>query len=171
MPAPARFDDKEPHWPLIVAYFRHPLVRSPRILEFIIDTGADRTLIVPDWQELLDIPKRALEPHPLPILTVAGPVRMDCLSNCTLDFFRGNRMSQFYEVSNLRIFFSPSRRRWWWPWRRGHRLKLGEGKFPNILGRDVLAHLSLGYCKPENYVFLTGRNGDYYQSLSGNFPP
>ncbi|MGD0785396.1 MAG: hypothetical protein ABR969_06255 [Sedimentisphaerales bacterium] len=164
------FHIKQPNRPLIVALFSHPSIKHARQLEFIIDTGADRTFIVPDWQKLLDIHDKDLREYPGDIHTFAGTIKMRCLDGCSLIFPRynpeGNPKSA-YQVSNLRVFFAANSG-FFSSLRR--KPLTGAGKFPNVLGRDVLQQMSLGYCKTSSYLFVTQRTKDYQTALTSVFP-
>lgn len=157
-----------PHRPLIVASLYHKSLQYPCSLEFVIDTGADRTYIVPDDCNRLGISSNALIQAPGPIHTFVGLVDFYYMPNCSLIFTDHDQNS--YIIEDMPIFFPPPRRsipfRWF-----GKDVLLGEGKFPSVLGRDALEGLSMAFCKTSKYLFLTSRCDDYRQALEDAFGP
>ena len=73
----ARWDSKE--WrarPIKMATVLHPSRPKTKVgWEFVIDTGADRTLISPHYEEILQIPKRLLTYETRPTPTLAGEIK------------------------------------------------------------------------------------------------
>ena len=65
-------------------------------------------------------------------------------------------------ISNLRILFAR---------REDTKYYSDVGNMPNVLGRDVLTPMSIGCCRTNDYLFLTGRNQEYYDALAPVFPP
>jgi hypothetical protein len=47
---------------------------------------------------------------------------------------------------------------------------VGDAVYPNLIGRNVLEQLSLGYCQTSLYLFVTKQIGDYRAVLDANFP-
>lgn len=154
---------------MIVAEVFHPsLTHKPldygRTLQFVIDTGAEKTLIVPYYEELLGIPDDELVPDPEPINTIGGEVRLVCLPNCCLVL--NNMQHRPYVVGRLSIyFFAPQEKM------KKKPPLMGEPDFPCIFGRDVLDQLSLGYCQTSDYLFVTKQTDKYRDKLQEEFPP
>lgn len=147
-----RFDAKDPYpaKPVITAYFKHPLLKFERTLEFVVDTGASKTFISPDWQDTLQISKGNFESFPNPQITITGYVSVVCLRRCSLRFALDAKGEQVYVVENLPIIFLPARIAK--SARKHHR---GVGMIPNILGNDVLNTFGLFCCNTTNQVLLT----------------
>lgn len=164
MAAHGRFHNKYPYYPLMIGYFKHPSMKYPRTVEFVIDTGADRTFISPIWRYLLQVPPRNFKEYPNRMITIGGHVNVDCLDNCSLSFNRYDNSGHLcgaYELTGLRILFSKTT--------NGSHFK-EEGKIPSLLGRDVLSTMSLGYCQKSQYLFLTQEYQRYYGALNLHFP-
>jgi hypothetical protein len=172
MASHGKFHPKYPFYPFIIAYFEHPSIKYPRAVQFVIDTGADRTCISPDWRYLLQIPDREFQKYHTPQVTIAGKVRVDCLTNCTISFnrYQPNNTRDVYRFANLCILFSRLKYGSLSSAIRYRRLLRNVGNIPSILGRDVLSKMSLGYCQTSEYLFVTDQCVRYYQALSVHFP-
>jgi len=83
MPSYGYFNnDRFPHRPIVVATIKHDCLRYPRQVEFLVDTGACRTFIAPEWQKnILCIPDNKLVPYPDRVTTIMGDVPVDCLTS------------------------------------------------------------------------------------------
>lgn len=156
------FSPKHPYRPYIIGFFSHWSIKSCPV-KFLIDTGADKTYISPDWQTILRIPRKHRHRYHTKMISIAGLVEMDCVEDCSITFSKGVSTSEAYKVSNLSVLMAAavvSKKK----------PLTGKGLIPCILGRDVLDHLSLGFCKKAEYLFVTGRTNDYCQALNRQFP-
>ena len=72
----------EPHRPIVYATFYHPQGGAAATLDFLIDTGADQTFIVPDHQRLLGIPKDFGGFRTKPVHTLGGIYKFNYMTNC-----------------------------------------------------------------------------------------
>jgi len=161
-----RFSAKFGEPPEIIAYFRHPALSFERIIRFLIDTGAQRTFISPDIQDEMQIPSELFQEYNIPQITVNGLVYVNILPNCSLTFKvhtdddDGNGDKRVCTIPNLGFAFLRDRSNF----PKSRRI------IPNLLGRDVLHKLSLGYCREHDYIFVTSRNSVYYKTLQTEFP-
>lgn len=147
--------------PMILAAVSHPDIQYTCTLPFVIDTGAERTLIVPRYEDILKIRKKAYISNPYSIDSIGGPVFFRCLPKCTIVFTDYNHCS--YPVKNISVHFFCQQRMKKVP-------LLGKADYPNILGRDVLDQVSLGYCQQSEYLFVTKDTENYGQALFPHFP-
>jgi hypothetical protein len=169
-----RWDGQEPHRPLISATFSHPRIDSKLTLPFIVDTGADKTFIVPEHQRLLNIHPDLTPFETEPVHTISGTYPFNYLTGCSL-IFTGLDGSP-HKIDDITIYFPPTRKcsRWnplnWISSKKKNESLVGEGDFPSILGRDILQKLSVGYCKEKDYLFISQRNREYFIALKDEFP-
>ena len=162
-----RFHDIPPYWPLISGVVLHPSIPHKLSYDFMIDTGADRTLIVPDHQELIKVPDEELVSIEKPIHSFAGKLELECLTNCTLVF--NDRQNNTYHFPESILYFLSSKSKRKISSTNQHPLT-GVERFPSVIGRDLLSHLSLGYCKISDYLFVTNRTSTYFDALHEHFP-
>ena len=146
--------------PMIVAQFKHQSLPYSRMVEFVIDTGADRTYLSPAWRQILGLKSKDLVKYHTKMITINGPTTVDCLSRCSLSFGIGQANTSLYKIENLRITVASQQSSG----------ATKSGLIPSLLGRDVLDQLSLCYHKQKNYLFITQRHDDFYNSLINNFP-
>ena len=154
------FSPIQPHWPFITAMFEYGGSGYRRSVRFVIDTGSCKTFISPFTQDYLDINSKHFTRYHSDIITVHGLVRFDCLTGCVLHFTTGG--ANVFAVRNIDILFAGTKTK--------KKLKKVSGKMPNVLGRDVLEHLSLAYHRNPDYLFLTRRKQDFYNAISTEFP-
>ncbi|MDD5063694.1 MAG: hypothetical protein PHQ35_02900 [Phycisphaerae bacterium] len=148
--------------PIVSATIWHECMEFPATLEFLIDTGADHTLIVPDDEPRFNIQEDQLIKVPDLVHTFVGPIEMRQLNHCSVIFI--DRFGEPYTVENVGVcFLAPD-------FKKKVRPLMGKGTYVNVLGRDVLHQLSLGYCKRSEYVFLTANRTGYFDALSDVFP-
>jgi hypothetical protein len=127
-----------PPRPMIVGVFIHRRLEIQCPIEFLIDTGADRTLIAPEYQAILRIPDNELTPYTTPVRTLGGNQYFSYLSDCILVFPSDTPKSLCYKNLNL-FFYSPRRKLGFLhPLHKQNPIEW-QGKFPSILGRDVLS--------------------------------
>lgn len=166
------WDGASPHRPMINATFVHPCTKAEVCLDFMIDTGADRTFIVPEHQSLLEIPPSELQFETPFVQTLAGMLRFRALQGCTLIFNKGQK--EAHAVNDITVFFAHYLPGWWSNITRRFSNKprplVGEGQSYSVIGRDVLQKLSLGFCKEKNLLFLSKRTDAYYAALENIFP-
>jgi hypothetical protein len=159
MTVPARFMEGYPDYPVVIGYLWHVSLPRERELDFIVDTGADRTYVGADGRFSLQIPKRHFVPYASELTTIAGPAKVDHLEQCRLRFDRvdsnGQRIGE-YIFRDVSLSFS--RATIW-----------GGSRIPNLLGRDLLSKLALGYCYNPRHVFLTQRCHDFSNLLAPHF--
>lgn len=157
------FHKKHRHRPMIIAEIFHQSIGFSRGLHFVIDTGAERTLVVPYYEDMLQIPQDKLERDPYPIDTIGGKINLVCLPNCCLVF--NDLQHKPYPVGRISVyFFAPEEKR-----KRKPPL-MGKPDFPCVLGRDILEQLSLGYCQTSDYLFVTKQTKQYRDILQQQFP-
>ena len=148
---------------MIIAEIFHLSIGFSRGLHFVIDTGAERTLIVPYYEEMLQIPQNKLLRDPEPIDTIGGKINLVCLPNCCLVF--NDLQHRPYPVGRISVyFFAPEEKRKKVP------PLMGKPDFPCVLGRDILEQLSLGYCQTSDYLFVTKQTEQYRDILQRQFP-
>lgn len=131
-----------PRAPRIVAYFRCEAYLLAGSIEFLIDTGADITTIMPDDRANILIPPYALvEGCPEVMLGVGGGVSIKYLEKVTLEFQdeEGKVLSPI-PLDRIAVLSPPARQR---------RAYSGA---PSLLGRDFLSrcHVDLA----SNYILL-----------------
>ena len=161
-----RFHSTPPYWPVISGMVLHPSIDFQISYEFMVDTGADRTLIVPDHQELIDVPQNKLIPVEKPIHSFAGKLELECLPDCTIVFNDMNNNAYRFRKVKLYFLSKKSKRRV----SAGGRPLTGVERFPSVIGRDLLAQVSLGYCKTSDYLFVTNEVDRYFNALHEHFP-
>ncbi len=158
-----------PYRPIITAEFSHLKAGVRRHLEFLVDTGADHTVIVPEAQKKIEIHDSDLSPVPTKAKTLGGEVEFQFLRECTLTFSSVNKAEgEVLPVSDLTLYFSPKPIA-----KKKSPLPLsGEGHIPCILGRDVLQGFSMGYSEKNGILFLTTKHAVYKDSCKqGKFWP
>jgi hypothetical protein len=148
---------------MFLAEVYHPHIETPHGLEFVIDTGAEMTLIVPYWEQVLNIRKGKLLDNPYEIDTIGGKISLACLPHCSIVFL--DVENKPYPVHDVSIHFFSEKQK------RKKTALMGEPVYPNVIGRDVLTGLSLGYCQTSKYLFVTKEIGDYKNVLKQKFPP
>lgn len=146
--------------PIISATLVHGCVNARIPLDFMVDTGADRTLLVPEHQELLGISSEHLVSVPNPIYTLAGPVQCDSLPGCALVFV--DRDDNPLAIHGVDVWFLRNKKTKWKEF-------MGEGCVPSILGRDVLEKLALSYCPQRDQLLLTDRTAQYSDLVAAEF--
>ena len=162
--------------PTIIATVLHPSL--PKVChvgwEFVIDTGADRTLIAPDYQQILGIPDKLLKFEVSPMPTLGGEIKFRYLKDCSLVFTTDENFKP-RTIGGLILYFPPKPAslrsnlcRKLFRCRHGDIL-FGKKPYPCILGRDVLNRLSVGYCQTSNILFVTARHTDYATALESYF--
>lgn len=159
------FHERHRNRPMVLATVTHPAIAVLVPLPFIVDTGAECTVIVPQWEEVLRIPDSAFqEPQDrLPMESIGGQICFRFLPDCRLVL--SDRRNQCYPIGPLGIC-SFSRKHM-----DPENLPLtGEPDFPNVLGRDVLEKLSLGYCQKSGCLFVTEDTASYKDALGVIFP-
>ncbi len=146
---------------MILAVIHHPVIEYEYTLQFVVDTGAEKTLVVPAYEELLCIPDSELIESPYEMDSIGGPVFFRCLPKCSLIFT--DRLNRPYPVHGINIhFFSRKKMK---------KLPLtGVPDYPNLLGRDVLEQMSLGYCQTSECLFITKETVRYREALIEDFP-
>lgn len=148
---------------MIVATIFHESIGMSRPLPFVIDTGAERTLIPIDYERTLGINSDSLVEETIPINTLGGPVRLAYLPKCCIVL---NDMNDApYVVGPKDIYFFSSEEK-----QKKHPPLTGVPDFPCVLGRDVLDKLSLGYCQDSKYLFVTKKTELYRDTLLKEFP-
>lgn len=157
------FHKKHRQRPMIIAEIFHPSMGFSRGFHFVIDTGAEKTLIVPYYEEMLKISQDALVRDPNPIDTIGGKVYLVCLPDCSVVFNDLNQ--QPYVVGRVGVHFFSSEEK-----SKVAAPLTGDPDFPCILGRDVLDKLSLGYCQTSDYLFVTRWTNQYRDTLQLQFP-
>ncbi|MCK5175968.1 MAG: hypothetical protein KAR47_21415 [Planctomycetes bacterium] len=165
------------HRPIVYATLYHPQLPSESLRytwPFLIDTGADNTLISPKYMELLQVSDDMLGPEVGPVQTLSGEVTFRYLADCTIIFTGPNNAPNIIE--GVRVYCPPKPRKVKRVCKalfrcRGAEIMASNRKFPCLLGRDVLQKLSLGYCKTSELLFLSKRHNDYKQALSPIFIP
>jgi hypothetical protein len=163
--------------PLIFASIRHTSILPQPPFPFVVDTGANYTLILPYFERLLEIPERNYWEGEKPIETIGGPVQFRFLNGCNLIFTSCNYTPFPVEEINV-AFYSPRNLSWLSRLTKRGRLirkglpfnETGKEVFPNVLGRDVLNKLGLGYCEPEGDLFITNQTNVYHDDLLQSFP-
>lgn len=155
MPIFGHFEDKTPYTPIVVATIDHAELEYPVSVEFLIDTGADHTLIMPPDQKRLNLPDHLFVPVPGPVYTLGGVVDMVSVSNCTLAFT--DHANNTFAIDDLEVRFLASRRGFLSRFIR-RRPTAGEGTLPSVLGRDVLQILLMVFCLPCQYLMLAGES-------------
>ncbi len=155
------FSQRKNMAPTVVGSLIHPDIQKKIPLEFIVNTGADYTLITPVHQALLGIRDNQLLQVPEPFETLAGPLHVDALPECTL--LIGDSDGNVLGIKSLTVYFLSKKSK--------KKLAKRGGSFLNILGRDAMQHLALGYCQSYGRLFLTPRTADYSHSLEKHFPP
>jgi hypothetical protein len=163
MTAHGWFHKKQRDRPTIVATISHPSISVERGLEFLIDTGAENTLVVPYWEGVIGVDKKSLVECPYPIDTIGGEIYITGLPNCTVVF--SDQEGAPYPVENIMIYFFSAKQK-----KRRVALK-GEAVYPNLIGRDILNQVSLGYCQTSEYLFVTKEIAQYRNALMSIFPP
>lgn len=164
-----------PHRPTVLAYFTHSCINKEKQctpIRFLIDTGADRTFIVPEHQALLEIPPEHINFEVKPVDTLAGQYPFKYLRDCALTFVGDNGVVK--TVKDLTIYFAANSKKGLFNiFKKNDKPLSASGVYPSILGRDVLKELCMGYSNEKDYLFLSQRNDDYYKCLSTNFlkPP
>lgn len=161
---PGEFYERHAHRPMINITVAYPKCGLSRPIPFVIDTGADFTVVVPQWEDVLcrhcpEIAADIVEPlKPIPVYTIGGIVYLRFLPACTLVFT--DRDLQPYQVGKVGLsFFSRQ-------FGNPQQLPLtGKEDFPNILGRDVLGRLSLGYSQTSKCLFVTEETQRYREAL------
>jgi len=163
MTAHGWFNRDNQNRPTILAEVHHHSMGEPRQFEFVIDTGAENTLIVPYWEKVLDIDKKYLVQSEYPIDTIGGPIYISGLPHCSIVFT--DSQNRPYPIDNIMVyFFSPKQKK--------QKIALeGDAVYPNVIGRDVLGQVSLGYCQTSSCLFVTKQIQNYRIVLEGSFPP
>ena len=162
-----RFHPEPPFWPVISGTVLHRCVKFELSYDFMVDTGADRTLIVPDHQEVIAVPPEELIPIEKPIHSFAGELELECLTKCTIIF--NDMENNAYRFSDVILYFLSRKSRRKMSSDDGRPLT-GVERFPSVIGRDLLSKLSLGYCKPSDYLFVTNQTSTYFEALHHHFP-
>ena len=165
-----RFDNRFPHRPIVSCSLMHPAIKPKISWDFVIDTGADKTFIVPDYQNLLSIPKKYLQFETRPVQTLGGPFKFKFMTHCTLVF--NDAKNQPHEIKDLTVYFAAQKgfgNQGSVEGAQPEKTLVGEGKFPNVLGRDVLSQVSLGFCKTNNVLFVTKHYSNYLKALNVKF--
>ncbi len=157
------FHRKHRHRPMIIAEVFHPSIGFSRGLNFVIDTGAERTLIVPYYEKMLKIPQDELVRDPNPIDTIGGKVHLVSLPSCCIVF--NDLQDRPYPVGRISVYFFASEEK-----DKEIAPLMGKPDFPCILGRDVLQQLSLGYCQTSDYLFVTRNTKEYRDVMQREFP-
>lgn len=165
--------DKTPHRPIIHATLAHESISHTRSIDFIIDTGADKTFIAPDHQEILGISTKQLKFETKPVQTLSGVFRFHFLTGCSLVF--NGKDDQPHLLKDITAYFSTRKQSVWDRLfrrknenRRGQAL-FGKGNYPSILGRDVLQKLSLGFCRTSDILFISNKHENYSKALGSEF--
>jgi hypothetical protein len=158
-----RFHKQHRHRPMIIAEIFHPSIGFSRGFNFVIDTGAERTLIVPYYENMLKIPTNMLVRDIGPIDTIGGKVSLVYLPFCSMVF--NDMQGKPYPVGRINVyFFAPEEKS------KIMAPLIGRPDFPCILGRDILQQLSLGYCQTSDYLFVTKNTKEYRDILLKEFP-
>ncbi len=156
--------------PVIQATFVHERLGRQGLLEFVVDTAADRTVILRRFQKQIPIRDYELNPVDRPIPTIAGLMNFSYLSHCTLVFVGKN--GETFPVKDLHIHFNPvfpkPKLFGIFP-RRGGRQPQAHSQRYNILGRDVLSKYAFGCCNPEDVLFLTKHTTQYANAFKDLF--
>ena len=146
-----------PQTPTISARFYHADTRKPQYIPFMIDTGAERTYIGPLYQKILGVTKVRKETRP--VQTLGGPVSFGFLTHCRLTLLDvGQQMS--YDFPDETVYFSL----------HANAKELDHNEIPNLLGRNILNQLCLGYCC-DDLLFLSDRRGEYVQKMGSLLIP
>jgi hypothetical protein len=164
-----RFLGKHPHWPIIDGILYHSSIKDLKVsYEFMVDTGADRTLIVPDHQEILGIRDEELIPIEKPIHTFAGQLQLKCLRECSL-VLNDTHNNAVY-INDFTVFFIAKKSKWKLFPKDDRPLSDKRIFFPSIIGRDLLSEMSLGYSESSEYLFVTRDTINYFSTLHSSFP-
>jgi len=157
--------------PVVAATLLHKNSRKGSLV-FLMDSGAQQSLIVQEDQDRLGIPDRLLSPAETKAQTLGGFVAFRFLTVCSLVFSNAN--GETIEVPGLTLFF-PSRPTWRQKWfgNKYPRPLAGEGEFKSILGRDVLQRFSVGWSMSNAMLFHTDEHSKYQDAFkrAGFWPP
>lgn len=147
--------------PMILATVQHSAVGYAHALPFIIDTGAERTVVVPEYEDLLQIQETSYEDCPFSMHSIGGPVHFRFLPKCTIVLTDCDHKP--YPIRDISVHFFAQDKMKKVP------LK-GKPDYPNIIGRDVLEQVSLGYCQTSTCLFITKQTVIYGNTLNKLFP-
>lgn len=152
--------------PTIWATILHPKIKVQISMPFIVDTGADSTLIVPYYESILGVAQRSMKHGDVPFETIGGDIYLAVLGGCTI-YISGIGHEGGYSVNPVPVkFFSKKLMK-----RHGRNIPLaGDANYPNILGRDVFDYVSLGYCQSSLCLFVTEETTRYRSALDPHFP-
>lgn len=121
--------------PFVSGLLAIPSLQLSADTAFLVDTGADSTLLAPRDASLLGVDP-ALLPFGLPSTGVGGTVR-------TAEVPATITLGPHTYTFTLRILAPQTRAQ-----------RVGLARIPSLLGRDILAHFALFYDQQEDLVLL-----------------
>jgi len=138
-------------------------------LEFVVDTAADRTFVVPCHQDDLGIPDADLAVETAPVKTIAGPLAFKFATDCALVFLAADNTPHLKRLTAYFAGQAQSSTKRFWGWLSRISSRAGEGQEYSVLGRDILKDLSIACCNPRELLFLSDSHEKFVSALQPDF--